>query len=697
MPPPAPPLGVPALLALSGGRNGIAGQVSLEGLEKYCKKKEEKKPPAPPKSPPIGGGGAAGGGAGGGAAGCAGGCGGSNGDPHLTTLDGRFYDFQAAGEFTLIRSRKDSLEVQVREEPYPGAPNLAINTAVALRVGSDRVVVSRGQPLSVQVGGRGFLVPARPARLAGGGRIAMVRDQVEVVWPDSTVARIWSVGTWGVAVLVKPVAARKGTLSGLLGDFDGNQDNDFKTRGGRALGEVADSRRKLYGVFGESWRITQRTSLFDYAPGQSTRTFTNRSIPHEIVITASLSPSARRRAEAACRSLKIRDSRIFQACVLDVAGTGDNRFATAGATLQQTGVSFAPSKGGGGGGGGGGARGDETWTQISTGGSNGIAPSLATDGGKVVVAYGSGGRAEAATFTPSLSQDVVDLRRDTITSGWGQVTDPVLLPRPGGGLQALFGGISSNRSGAYFAARNPDGSFGAPALAFGDPATGGAAVLAPDGQPLWASTRGGLSLLHGSANATQVFLDTPGTAYIPSVGRDRSGRYWLAWYAIGPPNGIRMVQIDPTSLKRLGPVLRAPASSPIENNSTALALACAATCRVAYLEPDRRLVAWAPGEASAALVALGANSASGTFWVTAVYLPSGRLWIAWYDRKQNTYRAVTGDAAGRGGEPVSMGAPAGVGGFGVAAAVAGDKVVVVTNWNTSTTSLARYVNVVKPK
>ena len=43
-----------------------------------------------------------------------------NGDPHISTVDGTYYDFQAAGEFTLLRDTA-GFEVQVRQTPVPTA------------------------------------------------------------------------------------------------------------------------------------------------------------------------------------------------------------------------------------------------------------------------------------------------------------------------------------------------------------------------------------------------------------------------------------------------------------------------------------------------------------------------------------------------------------------------------------------------
>lgn len=189
-------------------------------------------------------------------------------------------------------------------------------------------------------------------------------------------------------------------------------------------------------------------------------------------------------------------------------------------------------------------------------------------------------------------------------------------------------------------------------------------------------------------------LDAQGTPYIPSIGRDGTGRYWLAWYALGKPNGLRIVQIDPASLQPAGPVQIVPGSSSIDNNNSRLALACAQACRLVYHGPNRRILSWTPGEASPALVATAINP---TPWLAAIHLPGGRLWVAWYDRGPGAYRAVRGDAAGRGGKPVSLGRPAGIGGYAIAAVAAGANVVLVANWNSRGTQFGRYVNVVRPR
>jgi len=86
----------------------------------------------------------------------------------------------------------------------------------------------------------------------------------------------------------------------------------------------------LYQTFGEAWRVTDANSLFDYAPGTSTGTFTMRSWPPEqppceVPGTIPVEPASRLVAQDGCRAIAGENMRAD--CIFDVMVTGDTGFA----------------------------------------------------------------------------------------------------------------------------------------------------------------------------------------------------------------------------------------------------------------------------------------------------------------------------------------------------------------------------------
>src|SRR5262249_20064585 len=122
--------------------------------------------------------------------GCTSPCGSSDGDPHLETIAGYDYDFQAAGEFTAVKSTTDDLEIQQRQEPFKSR-DVTINTAVAMSVAGDRVKIDAGSRLRLLVNGSA----AGAARhLPHEGTVDSQSRVIAVTWPDGSEAQVWSVG-----------------------------------------------------------------------------------------------------------------------------------------------------------------------------------------------------------------------------------------------------------------------------------------------------------------------------------------------------------------------------------------------------------------------------------------------------------------------------------------------------------------------
>jgi hypothetical protein len=286
-----------------------------------------------------------------------------DGDPHITALNRVHYDFQAAGEFVSLRD-PGVLEIQTRQAPVattftPGpdphdeiAACVAINTAVAARVGQHKVSYQPARKagpdpgsLQLRVDGKAVSPASGGLDLSGGGRLvrAAATGALEIWFPDGSVLFVtpswWAdQGVWFLNVdLTRPPAAAgavPGSLpaGGVAGPISGD-DWLPKLPNGSSMGPipsaVPDRFTALYGKFAGAWRVTAATSLFDYAPGTSTGTFTRswppRSPPCTFPGAKPAKPASEDVAARACRAVTGDFAR--RNCVFDVMVTGNPGFA----------------------------------------------------------------------------------------------------------------------------------------------------------------------------------------------------------------------------------------------------------------------------------------------------------------------------------------------------------------------------------
>ena len=283
------------------------------------------------------------------------------GDPHLTTADGTHFDFQGAGEFVTLRDR-GGMEIQTRQTPisttffptpnaYDGlATCVSINTAVAARVGDHRVTWEpnlNGVPdpsgLQLRVDGIPTTLGPQGLALGTGGRVAPAAGgALEVDFPDGktlmATPQWWAdQSKWYLNVDI----AHFGIVTDVAGSYPRGIAGPIAAGSwlpalpnGASVGPMPTSLPERYDVlyekFADAWRVTDRDSLFDYAPGASTSTYTMKDWPKqnppcEIRDQKPVEPASEATAVAACSRVRGENRRAD--CIFDVRVTGNPGFA----------------------------------------------------------------------------------------------------------------------------------------------------------------------------------------------------------------------------------------------------------------------------------------------------------------------------------------------------------------------------------
>ena len=306
-------LTIPFVAAFNAPSGGSHYSVASDKLDDLCKRPPTPQPQSTAQKNP-----------------CGSNCSNSNGDPHLLTVNAYRYDFQAEGEFTLLRSADGSVDIQVRQEPWGTSGNVSINTAVAAKVGSHRVAVyAGGGTLQAKVDGVAASL-ASPMDLGGGGRISASANGFEIDFPDGTKMWTLSVGPWGINAQISPSTTLRTTGVGLLGPTVPGGLGVPALPDGTRLPAAVDSHARhnaVYGQFADAWRITDSTTLFDYGAGKSTATYTVRNYPADAadIPPGDLTAAQKAAGEAACTA--ITDPNLHTQCVFDVGVTGQAGFA----------------------------------------------------------------------------------------------------------------------------------------------------------------------------------------------------------------------------------------------------------------------------------------------------------------------------------------------------------------------------------
>jgi len=238
----------------------------------------------------------------------------SLGDTHLRTFGGLLYDFQATGDFLLADTGRDFI-VQTRQvSGAPTWPNAAVNKAVAVKSGKDRVALCLPERLTIN-GRQAAVADGGRVRLPGGGGVERHANAYTVFSANGDSVRAEMDGSYinvSVGLGRWPSKAR-----GLLANVENNA-NEIAARDGAVL-RSPFSFETLYGHFTDSWRVAANESLLAAcgAPRE-----VSREVPKKPFFASDIEPQLAKRNREICARAGVKDGPYLNACIIDVAMLG---------------------------------------------------------------------------------------------------------------------------------------------------------------------------------------------------------------------------------------------------------------------------------------------------------------------------------------------------------------------------------------
>ncbi|GFO48993.1 sushi, nidogen and egf-like domain-containing protein 1 [Plakobranchus ocellatus] len=194
------------------------------------------------------------------------------GDPHIETLDGHAYTFNGLGKFILLRVKNTTAEVQVKASRARNTEgdlqNATVFTGLALCSGSlSKALELTLQPYQIYYDGKPLVRTDNSTAVVGTDITVLEtssndqRREVTLKLDDLGLSLLVEVMDELINIMVVAAPQLKGKLEGLLGNYNGDSNDDLLARDGTLL-SVKDSMRNVHTKFGMTWAVPEGDSLF---------------------------------------------------------------------------------------------------------------------------------------------------------------------------------------------------------------------------------------------------------------------------------------------------------------------------------------------------------------------------------------------------------------------------------------------------
>ncbi|XP_055860776.1 mucin-4-like isoform X7 [Biomphalaria glabrata] len=272
------------------------------------------------------------------------------GDPHINTLDGKGYSMNGLGEFILLLIKEISFTLQARTKQALSAAGNAtkatVFSAFAAQEGDNAtfqvelnaegdgmIITSCGADLTKdfyddeRYNGSNLVTEVSISRKEGSNKTSVVAG-----FPSGVSIEVYVVQNYMEFSINVPTSYKEKT-SGLLGNYNGNPDDDFVLPNGTILSN-SSTERQIFEQFARRWIVTTTNTVFKYKEGENATTYQNFNF--EPLYLEEANQTLVKQAEVICKD--------NVACIFDYVATGNRDFATATLTSSTQAVTAASSQ-----------------------------------------------------------------------------------------------------------------------------------------------------------------------------------------------------------------------------------------------------------------------------------------------------------------------------------------------------------------